>query len=136
MHLEESGGASQSIFGSMAAFAASAADGGFEVNEAGGERLIKAIDDFQAWIADQSTSIWYLAQERKLGASAGAQIIAPFVQQVATDEQGFITQLRALGEALVKAREGIELAMKNYRETEEAQAASLRNVEIPGKSDG
>jgi hypothetical protein len=134
MYLDDSGGGGtpppKSIMDSMASFASTAASGGFEVTERGGKDLIDVIDKFQAWIADRSEMIGYLEQERKLGTSNGAKVMAPYVQQVATDEQGFITQLRALDESLAKAKEGIAKAMENYRRTEEANQSNLKNIEI------
>jgi hypothetical protein len=130
VYIDDGGGepASKSIMESMVNFAKTAAEGGFEISEKGGDHLLKAIDDFQNWINDQSHRIGLLEQERRLGASNGAKVIGPFVQRVASDDQGFITQLRALGDSLDKARDGIELAIKNYRATEQATSASLKNI--------
>lgn len=134
MYLDDGGGGGtpppKSIMDSMASFANTAASGGFELTERGGKDLIDVIEEFQGWISDQSEALTTLSQERKLGSSNGAKVMAPFAQQVATDEQGFITQLKALRESLNKAREGIEKAMENYRRTEDANKASLKNIEF------
>jgi ribosomal protein L19E len=66
-------------------------------------------------------------QERKLGTSNGAKVMGPYIQQVAGDDQGFITQLRALRDSLKEARRGIELAREAYLRTEEATRANLAN---------
>jgi hypothetical protein len=130
MYIDDGGGepASKSIMESMVKFAKTAAEGGFEISKEGGDHLIKAIDGFQDWIDDRSELIGMLEQERKLGTSNGAKVIGPFAQQVAGDDQGFITQLRALRDSLKEARRGIELAMDAYRRTEEAGEAALKDI--------
>lgn len=130
MYIDDGGGdpASNSIMDSMADFARTAAEGGFEITREGGDHLLKAIDGFQDWIDDRSEIIGMLEQDRKLGTSNGAKVIGPYTQQVAGDDQGFIPQLRALRDSLKEARRGIELAMDAYRRTEEATHANL-NIE-------
>jgi hypothetical protein len=133
MYIDDGGGGSaqiQSIMDSMNAFAGAAASGGFEVSEKAGNDLIGAINGFQEWLNERSDLLMYLEQERKLGASNGAKVMTPYVQQVATDGQGFITQLQALRESLNKAKEGIDKAMQNYRETDAAKQASMKSIEI------
>jgi hypothetical protein len=130
MRIGDGGGGApiQSIMDSMNNFARTAASGGFEVSEKGGNDLIKVIDDFQHWITVNSDKLGFLEQERKLGSSNGAKVMMPYVQNVATDGQGFVTQLRALRESLNKAREGINTAMANYRKTEEANKSSFKTI--------
>lgn len=118
-----------SIIDSMIAFAQTAADGGFEVNEAGGERMIAALDHFDKWIDSESHQLGILEQERRLGGSNAAKVMAPYTQQVVVDEQGFVTQLKVLRESLKKAREGLLTAMENYRRTEESTGSHLRNID-------
>jgi hypothetical protein len=133
MYMDDGGGVGapiQSIMDSMNAFAGAAASGGFEVSEKAGTDLLGAIDDFQHWITNNSDKLGLLEQQRRLGSSNGAKVMTPYVQQIASDEQGFITQLRALRESLNKAREGISKAMENYRRTEEAKQSSFKTIEI------
>jgi hypothetical protein len=131
VYIDDGGGepASKSIMESMAKFAKTAAEGGFEISKEGGDHLIKAIDDFQNWVDDQSEILRALEQDRRLGSSNGAKVIGPFMQQVVTDDQGFITQLRALRDSLKEARKGIELAVDAYTRTEQATHANLKNIE-------
>jgi hypothetical protein len=128
--IDDGGGepASKSIMESMVKFAKTAAEGGFEISKEGGAHLIEAIDGFQDWIDQNSHVIGLLEQERKLGTSNGAKVIGPYTQQVAADDQGFITQLRALRASLKEARRGIELAMAAYEKTESATHANLKNI--------
>ncbi|MBP2322383.1 hypothetical protein JOF56_002768 [Kibdelosporangium banguiense] len=120
----------QSIFDSMNSFANTAAAGGFEVSAEGGDAMIKAITGFQDWVNSEIRTVDRLAQERMLGTSNGAKVIAPFVRTVATDGQGFATQLKALAKSLEKAKEGIQKAMDNYRATEEANRSKSNNIQV------
>jgi hypothetical protein len=122
----------ESIMESVTAFVQSAAQGGFEVSPQGGDAMIKAIDNFLQWVADQDATLYSLQQPRKLGTSNGAKVMGPFVHKVPSDEQGFVTQLVALRDSLIKAREGIVTAMENYRRTEEASRSGFKSLEIEG----
>jgi hypothetical protein len=124
------GSAASSIFDSMATFAKTAASGGFEVSAEGGKALLETIENFQKWVDDQASNIDGIAQQRKLGSSNGAQVMAPFTQQVATDGQGFGTQLKALQISLNEAKKGIEKAMANYAETEHANQLKSSNIQV------
>lgn len=124
------GASTGSIFDSMSNFAKAAAEGGFEVSAEGGDALLRAIDQFQDWANSQMLEADKLTQMRLLGSSNGAQVMAPFAVSVATDGQGFTTQLQALSQSLDKAKEGIQKAMENYRATEEANRAKSDNIEV------
>lgn len=60
-----------------------------------------------------------------LGSSNAAQVMKPYVRQVASDTRGFITQLMAFGQTLRKAEDAIKRAMESYREAAEASASKL-----------
>jgi len=117
-----------SIGESMAQFASMAADGGFEVNEAGGDALLGAIRHMKDWVNSQENNLYQLSQEMPLGTSHAAQVIKPYVQQVATDGQGFLTVLNQFRESLTNAEQGIKTAMANYRATDAANASGLRDA--------
>lgn len=109
------GAAAASLQKSTADFASSAAEGHFAVSEEGGRALLQAITEMRDWIDRQHLKLNLLQQEPQLGGSHGAQAMKPFVQQVATDQQGFITMLTAFGDSLDRAEQGINDAMGNYR---------------------
>jgi hypothetical protein len=98
-----------------ASFAKAAADGSFAVSESGGRALLEAITEMRTWIEAQDQKLAFLAQEVPLGGSHGAQAMKPYVQQVASDNQGFVTMLRAFYNSLDEAEQGINDAMNNYR---------------------
>jgi Pyruvate/2-oxoacid:ferredoxin oxidoreductase gamma subunit len=106
-----------------------AADGGFEVNQAGGEALLGAIRHMKDWLNSQENKLFALRQELPLGSSHAAQVMKPYVQNVAVDEQGFLTQLAKFRESLSQAEQGIQTAMANYHATEEANRQALRKAE-------
>lgn len=111
---------------SMDAFASEAASGGFAVNETGGAALLKAIRGMKDWVNTQGNKLYLLEQEPALGNSDGAKTIKPHVQKTASDAQGFATMLTKFGESLAKAEQGINDAMRNYKNNDEAQARRLR----------
>lgn len=115
----------RSIKSSMDDFARSAASGGFAVNESGGQALISAIDQLLEWIGDSGANLFTLRQRPKLGGSAGGKAVSPFTQKVATDQEGFLTVLQQLQESLATAKQGIQTAMNNYRETDASGASKM-----------
>jgi hypothetical protein len=60
-----------------------------------------------------------------LGSSNAALAMKPYMAQVATDGQGFLTMLMKFRESLNKAEQGIKDAMKNYHATDQGGAARL-----------
>ncbi|WP_156754788.1 hypothetical protein [Actinokineospora pegani] len=113
------------IGASMDAFAASAAAGQFAVNQQGGDALLAAIRRMTDWIDSKRGPFGLLEQEPPLGSSNAAKVMKPYMQQVAVDHQGFLTQLYALYDSLVKAEQAIIKAMENYRQTDEGNADEL-----------
>ncbi|SES26201.1 hypothetical protein [Actinokineospora terrae] len=123
MYIDEGPGAPLSAIGrAMDDFAGNAASGRFSVNERGGEALLTAIRNMAEWVDGQQFGFDLLLQSPKLGSSNNAEVMKPFLQQVAGDERGFVTQLKQFRESLVKAEEGIKQAMANYRATDDSNA--------------
>ncbi|EWC61775.1 hypothetical protein UO65_2962 [Actinokineospora spheciospongiae] len=126
MYIDEGAGAPLDAIGkSMDAFTQSAAAGQFAVNQSGGDALLAAIAKMTDWIDSKMGALGILDQEPQLGSSNAAEVIKPYSRNVASDEQGFLTQLRAFRESLTKADEAIRTAMNNYRATDEANASKL-----------
>lgn len=126
MYIDEGAGAPLDAIGkSIDAFAGAAATGQFAVNRTGGDALLAAIKKMRDWINERQGYLRALEQEPMLGSSNAAQVMKPFVQQVATDERGFLTQLLAFNETLRQAEDAIKQAMENYREADEASASKL-----------
>jgi hypothetical protein len=66
------------------------------------------------WIDSQGGRLTLLQQQPQLGGSHGASTMKPYVQDVASDQQGFITMLQAFRDSLDQAEQGIKTAMGNY----------------------
>jgi hypothetical protein len=109
------GAAMASIAKQTASFANAAAEGHFAINENGGRALLQAIREMRDWINSQGDRLYQLQQQPPLGSSHGAETMKPYVQQVASDQQGFVTMLKAFGQSLDDAEQGIQEAMGNYR---------------------
>ena len=108
----------------MKNFKESAASGQFAVSESGGQSLLRVIRTMQDWLASHDTAT--LQEKPMLGGSYGARAMAPFLQEVASDQQGFLTQLTRLRDVLTDAEAGVRQAMANYRQTEHAVAGTYR----------
>ncbi|WP_026424892.1 hypothetical protein [Actinokineospora inagensis] len=113
------------IGATMGQFAALAANGEFAVNEQGGQALLKAIRNLATWIDRQTQESWRLTDAAKLGSSNNAKVMTPYMQQVASDGQGFVTQIEQLRESLSSAAAAIEQAMANYQQTDHDSAVKL-----------
>lgn len=127
MYVDDAGGAAigSNIGKQMADFAKAATSGSFAVNEQGGEALLAAIRDMMDWHNSQRDRLTVLAQEPSLGSSNAANAMKPHVENVATDSQGFLTQLNAFAESLAHAEEAIKQAMANYRNVDGLNASKL-----------
>ena len=126
MYIDEGSGAALAPIGkSMADFASSAAAGQFAVNQSGGDALLQAITTMMTWVDERAADLYLLEQEPMLGSSHGAEAMKPYVLNVATDKQGFITQLVQFRQSLAKAEEGIRTAMANYQQTDQNNATRL-----------
>ncbi|WP_415830088.1 hypothetical protein [Kibdelosporangium persicum] len=108
----------------MKNFKASATSGQFTVSPAAGEDLLRVIRMLREWLTGGNQRT--LDQKPMLGGSYGARAMAPFVQQVASDQQGFLTQLTRLSDVLSDAESGVRQAMANYRQNEHAVAGTFR----------
>ncbi|WP_156758696.1 hypothetical protein [Actinokineospora pegani] len=117
------------IGSAVTAFAQAAADGQFAVNAHGGRPLVNAIDRLIDWIDGRQYDLQLLEQEPPLGTSNNAKVMRPYMQQVAIDEQGFLTQLRALSANLKLAKTAILAAMANYAAADEAGVRLLNESE-------
>ncbi|MFC4858824.1 hypothetical protein [Actinophytocola glycyrrhizae] len=103
---------------SMRGLKMAAADGSFAVSETGGQALLVAIREMAKWVDDNLADLGTLAQQPALGTSHGAEAMKPYVQEVATDNEGFLTMLQQFRASLVDAEEGVLGAMDNYQSSE------------------
>jgi len=111
---------------SMVGLKQAAADGSFAVNETGGKALLVAIREMAKWVDDNLADLGTLAQQPALGTSHGAEAMKPYVQEVATDQEGFLTMLQKFRASLVDAEAGVVGAMNNYRQIETSVESNFR----------
>jgi hypothetical protein len=112
------GGGMAAMSQSMVNLKKAAADGSFAVNETGGQALLVAIREMAKWVDTNVADLDILAQQPPLGSSHGATAMKPYVQQVATDNEGFLTMLREFRATLTDAEQGVLDAMANYQDNE------------------
>src|SRR2546421_12261317 len=113
------GPAFDAIASSMDMFAGAAASGGFAINETGGKALLQAIQGMKDWVDSNQADLNLLAEQPKLGNTNAAVAMKPYMAQVASDGQGFLTMLLKFRESLDKAEKGIKDAMNNYHATDD-----------------
>lgn len=110
------------IAASMKAVRSMGADGHFAVNETGGQALLEAFREMATWVDDNLGRLGTLGEQPPLGSSHGASTIKPYVAEVATDQQGFITMLREFRQSLADAEQGVISAMDNYKQMDQGIA--------------
>lgn len=132
MYLDDSGGSASSggsLWDSMQGFFNSAANGEIEVSESAGQAMLDVIKRFKNEMVDQTDNLTTISTQPPLGRLKGGEVMAPFMVQVATDENGFVTRFNELRESLTKAEEAIRKSMENYRATEEANRLSMGKLQ-------
>jgi hypothetical protein len=120
--------AGAAIGASMSAFAASAASGGFAVNETGGQALLGAIQNMKNSIMEMQMQLQVANVQPPLGGSHGASTMASVDLAVASDGQGFMPMLLKFVESLDAAEQGINDAMRNYQAMDDGGAGRMRPV--------
>jgi hypothetical protein len=111
---------------SMVSLKQAAADGQFAVNETGGKALLVAIREMAKWVDSNTAKLGTLSRSQRLGSSHGAEAMKPYVQQVATDQEGFLTMLREFRASLEDAEAGVIGAMNNYQHIETTVEGKFR----------
>lgn len=126
MYMADGGGAAiKDVAEGMSTIKKAAADGSFAVSQEGGQALIQAFDEMSQWVNHNLSKLRQLEQEPQLGSSHGANTLKPYVQKVASDNQGFLTMLLQFKDALEDGKQGVQAAMSNYRSTDDSAARSF-----------
>lgn len=113
---------------SMKGFVAAAKSGSFAVSESGGQALLSAIRDLARVVDENIADLRTANRALPLGGSNGANQMKPYMRDVLTDDQGFVTRLRQFRQSLVEAEEAINAAMANYKSTDAAAQGNFRAV--------
>ncbi|GHG41057.1 hypothetical protein GCM10017567_73130 [Amycolatopsis bullii] len=110
-----------------------AESGGFTINEAGFEHYRKVCDTFIDGYNSIRRDLHVLSLAAQMGGSDYAKQVASFNVKVAvSDHESLVPNLELLSEGFKQVREALEIARKNYRETEDAHSqtfAKLRGSE-------
>jgi hypothetical protein len=118
---------SAQIQSSAKSFAA-AAGKGFHMEPQAAATLINACRDSLNELNQVQTHLTAVAQAPQLGQTPGAQVIAPFTQNVATDTDGIFPALQNLQKTLQDMIQAYQKASTDYAKTEElVQQAMLRH---------
>ncbi len=103
-----------------------AAGTGFHIEPEAAATLIKACQDSIHELDHLDKELYTIRQAPKLGQTPGAQVVAPFTQKVAMDEQGMIPAIASLKKTLADMITAYQKASTNYAETEAIIAQSLK----------
>jgi hypothetical protein len=113
-------------------FKALAENGGFAINEEGLLRYRKVCDIFLDGYDNIRHEVGKLATKAQMGSSDYARKVADFNVKVANgDEQSLIPNLELMKDGFEKAREALEIARKNYQETEANHSQSFAKLNGP-----
>jgi hypothetical protein len=104
-----------------------AAGTGFHLEPEAAATLIKSCQDSLHELEALQGHLKTIALAPKLGETPGANVIAPFTQNVATDPQGMIPAITHLQTTLEAMEQAYRQASTNYQETEAIIAASLKH---------
>jgi hypothetical protein len=106
-----------------------AVQGGFAVDDATGNEMIKALEG----IIDSLNARWQALQkigdQPALSSTATAQWVSGHMLNTATDGQGLLTQLQEAKNEFPTYVEAIKLAKRNYQEQDEQVRQTMTNVE-------
>jgi hypothetical protein len=122
-------GRASGLWGSVAGFVAAAAQGSYAVSPTGGEALLDVIANFKAGMTATEKDLEYVSQRPPLGQLEGGKVMAPIMENVATDPSGFATRHNELRDYLTKVEDAIKQAMANYQATELENEALLNQVQ-------
>lgn len=105
---------------------AQAAGKGFHLEPQAAATLINACHDALHQLDDLTRHMVTISQAPKLGQSPGAQVVAKFTKEVATDAEGIQPAIDDLKKTLTDMISAYKKASTNYAETEATIAASLK----------
>jgi hypothetical protein len=107
-----------------------AQNGSFAVNEEGFNAYIKACDFFLAGYNRMQKDLILLTQEAEMGSSTYAKTVAKFNTTVAEGipEASMLPNLEKMNDAVTTARQALEIARKNYRESDHANSVTFSQL--------
>jgi hypothetical protein len=116
---------SKQIQQSASSFAA-AAGKGFHIEPQAAATLINACRDGLNQLNDLRMHMETVAQSPQLGQTPGANVVAPFTQSVATDNQGIFPAIQNLYTTLQDMIQAYQKASTDYQQTQEIIEQSMQ----------
>ncbi|WP_033295385.1 hypothetical protein [Amycolatopsis jejuensis] len=103
-----------------------AQNGGFAINEEGFRAYLAVCDEFIKNHSDSNSDLFYLGTRAKMGSSDYAKRVADFNVSVAAGGPDSLTpNLNLLKTSFEQVKEALEIARKNYRETEDTHTQTF-----------
>jgi hypothetical protein len=102
-----------------------AAGTGFQIEPEAAATLIQSCMKSLDELGSLQQHLASVGQAPKLGTTPGAKVVAPFTQQVATDQLGIVPAIQNLTTTLKNMIQAYQKASTNYAETEAIVQASL-----------
>jgi hypothetical protein len=105
--------------------------GGFKLDPAAAASLAASCQAAMDHISDMEGDLVTIQQAPSLGTLQGAQAVASYTQNVATDPQGMIEAMQSLQATLKQMHDAYVQASTNYQETNDQVADILKKID-PG----
>jgi len=105
-----------------------AMQGGFAVDDATGDEMIKALEGIIDSLNARWQSLQKIGDQPRLSSTATAQWVSGHMLNTATDGQGLLTQLQEAKNEFPTYVEAIKLAKRNYQEQDEHVRQTMTSV--------
>lgn len=108
---------------------AAGGSGGFKLDPAAAAQLAAACQTAIDHIRDMENDLGIIKQAPTLGTLQGAQAVANYTQNVATDPQGMVQAMQSLQATLIQMHDAYVQASTNYQETNDQIADVLKKID-------
>ncbi|MGQ0838929.1 hypothetical protein [Actinokineospora sp.] len=110
-------------------FVDSATAGGFGISDNAGKAMLAAVHSVLDGLDAARESFERIKQDTMLGTSPDAQVIIAFNREVAAGDNSARSSLLALRDSLTQIEAGITEAMRQYRNTDDDNAAGITRAD-------
>jgi hypothetical protein len=115
--------------GNLLKAAGGGGSGGFKLDPQAAASLAASCQAAIDHIRDMEGDLATIQQAPKLGTLTGAQAVASYTQNVATDPQGMVLAMQSLKATLLQMHNAYIQASTNYQETNEQVADILKKID-------
>lgn len=106
-----------------------AGSGGFKLEPQAAAQLAASCQTAIDHILDMENDLSIIEEAPKLGSLQGAQTVASYTQNVATDPQGMLQAIRSLRATLTQMHDAYVQASTNYQETNQQIVDVLKKID-------